>query len=96
MNRYDLIIRNGEVYDGSGGPAYRVATSELKQLGDALSGDRGVALYFNSDWEDADGILATLVSGEVIYRDGEATGALPGQLVRGHRTDPRQAAEAAA
>ena len=31
----------------------------------------------------ADGIEATLVSGEVIYRQGEATGALPGKLVRG-------------
>lgn len=39
--------------------------------------------------QNADGILATLVSGEVIYRDGEPTGALPGQLVRGNQADPR-------
>jgi N-acyl-D-aspartate/D-glutamate deacylase len=31
----------------------------------------------------ADGYKATLVSGVVTYRDGEATGALPGRLVRG-------------
>jgi N-acyl-D-aspartate/D-glutamate deacylase len=33
----------------------------------------------------ARGYSATIVSGEVIYRDGEATGALPGRLVRGGR-----------
>jgi N-acyl-D-aspartate/D-glutamate deacylase len=30
----------------------------------------------------ASGYTATLVAGEVTYRDGEATGALPGRLVR--------------
>ena len=32
-----------------------------------------------------DGFDATIVSGQVVYRDGEATGALPGRLVRGAR-----------
>jgi N-acyl-D-aspartate/D-glutamate deacylase len=31
----------------------------------------------------ADGILATVVAGRVLLRDGEHTGALPGQLIRG-------------
>ena len=31
------------------------------------------------------GYRATLVAGEVIMRDGEPTGALPGRLVRGER-----------
>jgi N-acyl-D-aspartate/D-glutamate deacylase len=31
----------------------------------------------------ATGYRATIVSGQVTYRDGEATGALPGRLVRG-------------
>ena len=31
----------------------------------------------------ADGYVATFVSGELVNRDGEATGALPGRLVRG-------------
>ncbi|HET7406699.1 MAG TPA: amidohydrolase family protein [Mycobacteriales bacterium] len=31
----------------------------------------------------ADGYLATVVSGEVVYEDGRHTGALPGRLVRG-------------
>src|SRR6185436_5540317 len=31
----------------------------------------------------ADGYVATLVSGVVVHREGEATGALPGRLVRG-------------
>ncbi|HWA92718.1 MAG TPA: amidohydrolase family protein [Rhizomicrobium sp.] len=33
--------------------------------------------------QGADGYVATIVSGEVVYRDGRATGALPGKLVRG-------------
>ncbi len=33
--------------------------------------------------QGAKGYVATIVSGEVTYRDGEATGALPGKLVRG-------------
>ena len=33
--------------------------------------------------QGAQGYVATIVSGEVTYRNGEATGALPGQLVRG-------------
>ncbi len=35
--------------------------------------------------QDADGYAATVVGGEVTYRDGVATGALPGRLVRGAR-----------
>ena len=31
----------------------------------------------------ADGYLATIVNGEVVYQNGEATGTLPGRLVRG-------------
>ena len=29
-----------------------------------------------------DGVDATIVSGEIVYRNGEATGSLPGRLVR--------------
>ncbi len=36
--------------------------------------------------QGADGYNATIVSGEVVYRDGAATGALPGKLVRGPQT----------
>jgi N-acyl-D-aspartate/D-glutamate deacylase len=38
--------------------------------------------------QGATGYDATIVSGEVIYRDGVATGALPGKLVRGPQTRP--------
>jgi len=33
--------------------------------------------------QGADGYAATIVSGTVVYREGQATGALPGKLVRG-------------
>jgi N-acyl-D-aspartate/D-glutamate deacylase len=36
--------------------------------------------------QKATGYRATIVSGSVTYRDGEATGALPGKLVRGPQT----------
>ena len=36
----------------------------------------------------ADGYIATIVSGTVTYRNGEATGALPGRLVRHARQSP--------
>ncbi len=36
----------------------------------------------------ATGYTATIVSGVPVYRDGEATGALPGRLVRGAQTAP--------
>ena len=38
--------------------------------------------------QEADGYVATLVSGTVTYRNGVPTGALPGKLVRGTRTAP--------
>ncbi|MGE0383156.1 MAG: amidohydrolase family protein [Gammaproteobacteria bacterium] len=38
--------------------------------------------------QGADGILATLVSGEVTYENGRHTGALPGRVVRGPRRAP--------
>jgi len=36
----------------------------------------------------ADGYVATILSGAVTYREGEATGALPGRLVRGAQPPP--------
>jgi N-acyl-D-aspartate/D-glutamate deacylase len=38
----------------------------------------------------AEGYRATVVSGVVAYRDGEATGSLPGRLVRGPQNERRQ------
>ena len=39
----------------------------------------------------AQGYRATIKSGTVIFRDGEATGALPGKLLRGHQEVPMAA-----
>ncbi len=38
--------------------------------------------------QEADGYVATIANGQVIYRDGVPTGALPGKLVRGHKAAP--------
>ena len=40
------------------------------------------------------GYVATIVSGTVTYRDGEATGALPGRLIRGAKSAPAAKAQA--
>jgi len=42
--------------------------------------------------QPADGYVATVVSGTVTYRNGKATGALPGRLVRGQRVPAAVAA----
>jgi N-acyl-D-aspartate/D-glutamate deacylase len=44
--------------------------------------------------QHANGIVSTMVSGTVIYQSGEATGALPGKLVRGQQQDPGNSATA--
>jgi N-acyl-D-amino-acid deacylase len=38
----------------------------------------------------ADGYVATIVSGEVVLRDGEPTGALPGRVLRGAQPEPAE------
>jgi N-acyl-D-aspartate/D-glutamate deacylase len=43
----------------------------------------------------ASGYVATIVSGVPVYREGEATGALPGKLVRGPQKCARSDVEAA-
>jgi N-acyl-D-aspartate/D-glutamate deacylase len=44
--------------------------------------------------QKADGYVATIVNGEITYRDGEPTGRLPGRLVRGDGFRPRPRAAA--
>jgi N-acyl-D-aspartate/D-glutamate deacylase len=41
--------------------------------------------------QSAEGYRAAIVSGQVTYRDGEPTDALPGRLVRGSTAAPGQA-----
>jgi N-acyl-D-aspartate/D-glutamate deacylase len=43
--------------------------------------------------QKADGFVATIVSGSVTYRNGVATGALPGRLQRFARPDPEPSVE---
>jgi N-acyl-D-amino-acid deacylase len=43
--------------------------------------------------QNADGYVATIVSGGVTYRDGAATGSRPGRLVKGQREAKLLAAE---
>jgi N-acyl-D-aspartate/D-glutamate deacylase len=43
--------------------------------------------------QSAEGYVATIVSGEIVYQEGEATGALPGRLVRGRQARPAVSSE---
>lgn len=43
----------------------------------------------------ADGYVATIINGEIVYRNGLATGALPGKLVRGAQAAPATSEQAA-
>jgi len=45
--------------------------------------------------QKADGYVATVLSGEVTYREGQATKALPGRLVRGTQAAPSVRPQAA-
>lgn len=49
-------------------PTYKAATSELKQLGEALSGEKGSVFQLISDWEDAEDEFSILR--EVSERSG--------------------------
>ncbi len=40
--------------------------------------------------QTAKGYVATIVSGEVVIENDRHTGALPGKLLRGARSDPRK------
>jgi len=42
--------------------------------------------------QNAEGIVSTVVSGEVIFANGEATGRLPGKLIRGRQAAARNVA----
>lgn len=53
----------------------RLAIRRPRIVHDLPAGGRRLA-------QQADGYVATIVAGEVTYRDGKATGALPGRLVR--------------
>ncbi|MFO1415268.1 MAG: amidohydrolase family protein [Burkholderiales bacterium] len=60
----------------------RLALARPRIVRDLPAGGRRLA-------QRAEGYVATVVAGEVTYRDGEATGALPGRLVRrGRPTRP--------
>ena len=52
------------------------------------NGGPGPALRGRRLLQPARGYVATIVSGEVVYRESEPTGALPGRLIRGSTAAP--------
>jgi N-acyl-D-aspartate/D-glutamate deacylase len=88
---FDIVIRNGTVADGLGAPleAADVAVKDGRTVDVAALdvGPRRVSHDLPADamrrLQGAKGYIATIVSGVITYRDGAATGELPGRLVRG-------------
>ncbi len=90
----DLVIRNGSVADGRGSPleaaGVAVKDGHIAEVGKRTALDVGL-LRVSHDLpagamrllQGAKGYIATIGSGVVTYRDGVATGELPGRLVRG-------------
>lgn len=74
MSKYDLVIRNGNVVDFD-----RLELSRPEVRYDLPAGGRRL-------FQGAEGYNATIVGREVVFEDGEATGALPGRLLRGERS----------
>jgi N-acyl-D-aspartate/D-glutamate deacylase len=85
MSQHALVIRGETLVDGTGdaprvgdlaidGECFGLENPEMRHDFPA-SGRR---LY-----QGARGYVATIVSGQVIFEEGQATGALPGKLIRG-------------
>ena len=91
----DLAIRGGTVIDGTGraptsmhGVASAIGGNCGVGFAPCRVADRQALILLTEGIEDipeivmADGYGANIVSGQVSYRDGEATGALPWRLLR--------------
>jgi N-acyl-D-amino-acid deacylase len=91
---YDRVIKGGTIVDGSGAAAFTgdvaiqggkiveilIDFTHLKMNQPFMASD----LPTGADrlMQTAEGYVATLVSGEVVQREGKETGARPGKLVR--------------
>jgi N-acyl-D-aspartate/D-glutamate deacylase len=76
--RYDVVIRHGTVYDGSGRPG---VVADVAIRGDRIAavGDLGPARGRLD--VDATGVRDVFVNGVPVLREGEHTGATPGRVV---------------
>jgi len=97
VSSYDLLIRNGLIYDGSGRlPTPKIVlagfkTDRLKPLTGKTLADIVVFnpariqnhATFEQPHQYATGVRDIFVNGVQVLRDGEHTGAKPGQVVRG-------------
>ena len=82
---FDLVVKDGMIVDGSGLPRYRgdIAVFDPATVGprmpeavcDLPAGAKRLK-------QKCDGMKATVVNGQVLLRDNEPTGALPGRLLR--------------
>ena len=79
---FDVIVRGGTVYDGSGGAPFRaglgIRGDTIAAIGD-LSGAAAASAI------DATGLAVApgFINGVQVLADGEHTGATPGRAVRG-------------
>lgn len=78
--RYDVLIRNGNILDGSGTPAYSgdvgIISYTITAIGN-LNNARGIIEI------DATGMIHVFVNSLQVIRDGEHTVATPGRVICG-------------
>ena len=91
MQSHDTAAALGLHDRGVGAPGYRADLNVIDYEGLTL-GAPSVAYDLPAGGrrlvQRADGYVATIVAGQVTYRDGQPTGALPGRLLRGARAAP--------
>ena len=94
---YDLLIRNGIIYDGTGGPGYPadigvlqgriVAVGNLEEDAaetiDASGSAVAPGFIDLHPHSYATGISHVMVNGVPVIKEGEFSGATPGKLLRG-------------
>ena len=78
--RYDVLIRNGNIFDGSGTPSYSgdigIISDTIAAIGNLKNARDIIEIY-------ATGMIHVFVNSLQVIRDGEHTGATPGRVIRG-------------
>ena len=74
------MLRTGRGPTSSSSTSSALSTSDATRWVDDFPADSGRLVV------DADGYRAVIVNGEVVLDDGASTGATPGQILRGDRS----------
>jgi len=73
---YDILIKNGRVFDGSLKPPFKadIAIIDLKNI--------KIKTSISNPHQYSEGVKYLLINGELVIDKGKWTGKLPGQIIR--------------